>query len=206
MAFTISTIPFLLLIAILYIVAKKEILPVLMFVTIFQGAALVIIGGGASGLALAPAQVVLVLLIAQKLLKKPEVTGKRLQAQTNVTTCLFLYGFYAFLSAVFCPFFFSGILVSNPRNGMGAPLTWSMYNVTQGIYLILGIAVYWLCVYRSTFSEIKRALDWYLAGSTLAAFIAFYQYVTFNVGLPFPSEIFHNMRFSRRMRWVDLPA
>ena len=192
MSFTISTIPFLLLIGLLYLRAKKQLFPVLMFTTVFQGAALVIIGGGTSGLSLAPAQIVLVLLILQKLIKKPEPTGKRPQGQTNVTTCLFAYGAYALLTAVFCPFFFQGITVSNPRSGMGVPLEWSMYNVTQSIYLLLGIAVYWLLIYRSSFNEVKRSLDWYLAGSTFAAVLAMYQYVAFNTGLPFPSEILHS--------------
>lgn len=192
MTFTASTAPFIALIAILYVVAKKEFLPVLLFCTIFQGAALVIIGGGTSGLALSPAQIVLVLLIMQKLYQRQEVTRKRPNGQKNVTICLFAYGLYALLTAVFCPFLFRGITVSNPRSGMGVPLEWSMYNVTQGIYLYLGIAVFWLCVYRSSKAEVERALDWYLTGATVAAVIAMYQYVAFNTGLPFPSDILHS--------------
>lgn len=192
MSITISTVPFLVLIAILYLRAQKQLFPVLMFTTIFQGAALVIIGSGTSGLSLAPAQIVLGLLIIQKMMRRPERTNSALQAQTNVTTCLFLYASYALLTAIFCPFFFEGISVSNPRSGMGAPLSWGMYNVTQSTYLLLGIAVYWLCVYRSSLSEIKRSLDWYLAGSTFAALLAMYQYIAFNTGLPFPSEIIHS--------------
>ena len=192
MIFTVSTLPFLALIAALYIGGKRQLFPVLMFMTVFQGAALVIVGSGASGLALAPAQVVLVLLLVQKALQKPGAAPRRLQAQTNVSTCLILYGSYAILSAIFCPFFFQGVLVSNPRNGMGAPLTWGMYNVTQSVYLLLGISVYFLCAYRSSADEIKRSLNWYIAGATFAGLLALYQFAAFSSGLPFPSDILHS--------------
>jgi hypothetical protein len=192
MSFTVSTAPLLALLVVLYFAANKELWSVLMFSTIFQGAALVSFGGGTSGLALAPAQVVLVVLILEKLLSKPVSGVKRPQAQTNVASSLFLYGAYAVLTAIFCPFVFEGIAVTNPRVGMDAPLTWSMYNVTQTIYLLLGIAVFWLSVYRSTLDEIRRALDWYVIGVTVAAGLAIYQYVAFNTGLPFPSEILHS--------------
>lgn len=191
MAFTISTFPFLGLIGLLYYLSGKQLFPVLLFCAIFQGAAVVIIGGGTSGLALAPAQIVLVLLILQKTVMSPKPLA-RPKSQMNVTLALLAYGAYALGSAIFCPFFFAGIPVSNPRSGMGVPLTWSMYNVTQTIYLFLGIALFWLAVYRSTYSEIKRSLDWYLTGATVAAVLAVYQFVAFNSGLPFPSELFHS--------------
>ena len=192
MSFTVSTVPFLALLVVLYFVAKKQWFPVLLFTNIFQGAALVIVGSGASGVSLAPSQAALLMLLLQKAMAKPKEVGPRLVAQKNVTAVLLMYGAYAILTAIFCPFFFQGIPVSNPRNGMGAPLNWGMYNVTQSIYLLIGITVQWLCVHRSDFEEMKKALDWYLAGATFAAFLAIYQSVAFSTGLPFPSDLLHS--------------
>jgi hypothetical protein len=191
MAFTVSTIPFLALIAVLYVLAGKQLLPVMMFMTVFQGAALIIVGGGSGGVSLAPAQAVLFIVIVEKLFRHNEASPHP-KAQELVTTVLFLYGGYAIVSAIFCPFFFQGILVSNPRSGLGAPLTWSMYNITQLTYLFLGIAVYLLVVYRTSSAEIERSMNWYLAGSTFAAYVAMYQWLAFNTGLPFPSELLHS--------------
>jgi len=193
MTFTVSTVPFLALIFVLYFLAKRQWFPVLLFTNIFQGAALVIVGGGTSGLSLAPAQAVLLLLIAEKLIKRPKDVGPRLASQRNVSAVLIMYGAYAILTAIFCPFFFEGVLVSNPRNLMHAsPLNWGMYNVTQSAYLLIGITIHWLCVYRSDFEEVKTALDWYVAGATCAALIAIYQLTAFSTGIPFPSDLLHS--------------
>jgi O-antigen ligase len=190
--FTASTIPFLLLVLILSIYAKGQILPLVTFTSVFQAASVVNIGFGGQGFALAPYYVLLIIQMLHLVFGRSRPIPVLPKQQSAITLCLMAFVCYALLSALLCPFFFNGIAVNNPRSGFGSPLSWGTYNLTQSTYLCLGFSLFLSCVYASSVGELTRALNWYLAGETFAALGAIYQFLSFKVGLPFPTEILHS--------------
>ena len=191
MKFTPSTVPFLILLPILFVAARRQMLPVLLFLSVFQAAAVVLVGSGSHGVGIMPVHLAFLLLVAQQIFGRQRLAPPPSLRQRELNAILLLFASYAILSAVFCPLFFSGIPVRNPRVG-SVPLTWSSYNETQSAYLLLGMCVYLISARRRSPPELDNCLKWYLAGSTMAALFAIYQYISFVFKIPFPTEILHS--------------
>src|SRR5580700_5320066 len=146
-SFTLSTVPLLLLAAYLWYRAKGQLLPVAMFMSVFQAASVMDLSVGSLVIGVQPTYIVLVLALISKF-------TERRSAKTNdwipaTSTTLLLAGFvaYAAVSAFVFPLWFKGVLVSNPKFGFGVPLKWELGHLNQLFYLLLSFAIYLVAAY-----------------------------------------------------------
>jgi hypothetical protein len=191
---TLSTVPLLLLVAYLWKRAQKELLPVVMFTAIFQAASIVNIGIGGAELGIGPSMFVLLMAVGQQLLnKKPSALRADQRPLRSSTLLLFAFTAYATITALINPFLFRGVLVNNAKFGLNAqPLEFRPGCISQVIYLLLFVLLYFTSGYRTSGRTMEKALNWYVGGAVLAAFISIYQFLCLKTGLPFPKEIFHS--------------
>jgi len=190
-SFTLSTAPMLLLALYLWFRAKGQLLPVAMFMSVFQAASVLDLGAGSLLIGVQPTYIVLLLaLLARSIERQP---GKPRHWIPDATTTLLLGAFvaYATLSAFVFPLLFKGVLVSNPKLGFGVPLKWELGHLNQLFYLLLSFGIYLIAAYWTPPAELTRSINWFVGGVVFAALIGLYQFIAKKTGLPFPSEILH---------------
>ena len=191
-SFTPSTVPLLLLAAYLLYRAKGKLLPVAMFMSVFQAASIVNIAAGNLQIGVQPTYVILLAALAVRLAgRRPPKSRNWLPAST---TSLLLTAFvaYAMVSAFVYPFLFKGVLISNSKFGFGIPLKWEVGHLNQLFYLVLSFALYLVAAYWTTPAELTKSINWFVGGILLASVIGFYQLLSIKTGLPFPKEILHS--------------
>lgn len=190
MAFTLSTFPLLALSVILCYRAKWQLLPVVMFMSIFQAASIMNLGGGQIGIQ--PAYFLLLLAIGQKLLSRKRKGEHFGIPPRQATIPLGLFVLYATVSAFVNPILFHGVFVTNAKFGdTSVPLAWETGHLNQLFYLLLAFVLYLLAAYKTTPSELAKAMEWFIGGCVFAAVVSVYQYLCLNTGLPFPTEYLH---------------
>jgi hypothetical protein len=187
-SFTLSTLPLSLLAIYLCYRAQWQILPVMMFMSVFQAASLLNLGGGAIGIGPGYA----LLLIA---LVKNGIFGRRLAQPRRMSTAaaiiLALFALYAVASAFINPHLFEGVLYTNARVGERVPLKWEAGHLNQLFYLVINVALFFVVAGRSSMAELQRSMNWFVGGCVLASIIAIYQFICLRSGLTFPSEYLH---------------
>ena len=190
-SFTPSTIPLLALAACLWYPARGRLIPVVMFMSIFQAASVLNISVGGAEVGLAPAYLILLIALVNKFVAratKPSKTSPRTARATSILTCFVLY---ATLSAFINPFVFSGVLITNSKVGARVPLEWSPGYLSQLFYLLISFALYIAVTSKTSPAELIKSLDWYVKGVSLASVIGIYQYVAAKGGLPFPGNLLY---------------
>jgi hypothetical protein len=191
MSFTLSTAPLLLLSAFILYKAKGRMLPVVMFMSIFQAASILNIGSGAGQLGISPSFLLLLIVLATKMLSAPE-RGVLLHPPLQSTAILLiLFTSYATLSVFLNPILFRDVPFTNAKFGYLVPLQWNMSYLPQLVYLLLSVSLYFVAAYRTTPAELTKALDWYVAGAVFASLLAVYQFIGLKTGIPFPSDYLH---------------
>lgn len=188
-SFTLSTAPLLALAAFLWYHAKGQLLPVAMFMSVFQAASVVDISAGSLVIGVQPTYVILVLAILARFAQKRPNINKKWNPDLSTTLLLAAFVAYATVSAFVHPLLFKGVLVSNPKMGFGVPLKWELGHLNQLFYLLLSFAIYLVAAYWTTPAELTKALNWFAGGVVFASLIGFYQYLSSKTGLPFPREI-----------------
>jgi hypothetical protein len=190
MSFTLSTFPLLALSAFLWYWSKGKLLPVVMFMSVFQAAS--ILNLDANQIGVQPAYFLLLLALGQKLVfwsRGQKTFGSR---PNFISVLLGLFVAYAAVSAFTNPWLFRGVLISNPHVGFNVPLGWETSHLNQLFYLVLSFILYIVAAYKTTASEIGRSLEWFIGGCVLASIIGIYQYLCLKTGLPFPTEYLHS--------------
>lgn len=167
----------------LWFKAGKNWLPVMTFVLIFQAASLVNIG---SGIGVSPAVLALVLLLVQSFTRKPSHKAIVDSPKPATIGLLALALAYSIVSAFLNPRLFVGVPVSNPRDGNRVSLAWETGHLNQVVYLVLGVALFYVVSCRTSYQDVRKAVDWFVGACVFAALITVYQVA----GLPFPREIF----------------
>ena len=188
---TLSTLPMLLLAFYLWCRAKGQLLPVAMFMSVFQAASVVDVGFGGLLIGVQPTYVVLLIaLVARFAERRPGKTESWIPA---TATTLLLAGFvvYAAMSAFVYPLLFKGVLVSNPKLGFGVPLKWELGHLNQLFYLLLSFALYLVAAYWTPPAELTKSINWFVGGVVFASLIGLYQFLAKKTGVPFPTEILH---------------
>ncbi len=188
-AFTPSTLPLLLLAGYLCYRSAGQLLPVAMFMSVFQAASVLNLTFGGLIIGVQPAYLILLLALAARFAQRRDAMPR---TWTPVaTTTLLLAGFvtYAVVSALIHPFLFQGVLISNPRVGDGVPLRWELGHLNQSFYLLLSFALYLVAAYRTTPAELTKSINWFVGGVMFASLVGLYQFLTIKTGLPFPREI-----------------
>ncbi len=183
---TASTLPLLVLIAFLWWRTRGELLPIILFTSIFDAASALNVGDSP----IAPWLFAMMLCLPLKIL-----TGKLgtravpgLNRGAFVALCMFVG--YAVLSAVLNPFLFHGILVSNSHNGLNNHLAIGITNFTQTTYLLAAFTVFLLAIHSSR-EQLRRAVDWYVRAAVCIACFSMYQLANATLHVPFPSAILY---------------
>ena len=183
---TLSTLPLLVLIAFLWWRTKGELLPILLFTSIFDAAAAL----NLAGTPVSPWLFALILCLPVKAfsgrLRLRPIPG----LNKHAFRALVVFIGYALLSSVLFPFVFHGIPVSNSRNGLNVPLAWSMSNFTQPTYLAAAFTVYLLGIHSSR-EQLRNALTWYIRACVTIAVIAMYQLANATLHIPYPAALLY---------------
>jgi hypothetical protein len=186
--FTLSTAPMLLLAAYLWFRAKGQLLPVAMFMSVFQAASVVNLGFGSFEIGVQPAYLILVAaLVARFAGRRPRKTGNWIPS-TSTTLLLAAFVAYATVSAFIFPLLFKGVLISNPKFGFGVPLKWEFGHLNQVFYLLLSFAMYLVAAYWTPPAELSKSVNWFVGGVVFASLIGLYQLISIKTGLPFPRD------------------
>ncbi len=183
---TASTLPLLVLIAFLWWRTKGELLPIILFTSIFDAASALNVAGSP----VSPWLLALILCVPAKAL-----TGKlSLKPVPGINRGAFralaLFVGYATASAVLYPVLFRGILVSNSHNGLNQHLALGITNFTQTTYLLASFTVFLLAVH-STREQLRSAVTWYIRACTCIAFFSMYQLANATVHVPYPSALLY---------------
>lgn len=181
----ISTIPFLLMFAVVWRMTGGQVLAVVAFVSVFSAASVLDFGP----MGVAPWLFALALGLGIRLLQghKPY----RLTLGTNrKALCLALVFFvYTAWSGVAYPLMFAGTPVV--RTVAEEPLAWSTSNFSQLCYLGSAAVLYLLALAASR-QELRNILNWYVRGCILASAFAMYQLLNAITHIPYPSEILYS--------------
>ena len=183
---TASTLPVLLLIAFLWWRTKGELLPIILFTSIFDAASVLNIAGSPVSPWLLALAICLPIKVMTRTLRWKPIPG--LNRPAFVVLALFVA--YGVFSSFSFPFLFHGIQVSNARNGLNGRLTWTMSNFSQVGYLLAAFTVYLIGIHSSR-EQLRLAVTWYVRACICIAFISMYQLANAVVHVPFPSAILY---------------
>ncbi len=183
---TASTLPLLALIAFLWWRTRGELLPIILFTSIFDAAS----AFNAGPSPISPWLLALIVCLPIKAL-----TGKlSLKAVPGLNRgafrALVLFVGYAVASAVLYPVLFHGILVSNSHNGLNQHLALGITNFTQTTYLLASFTIFLLGVH-STREQLRNAVTWYVRAATCIAVFSMWQLANATVHVPYPSGLLY---------------
>ena len=182
---TASTLPVLILIALLWRLTKGEVLSIVLFMSAFTAASALNLGA----LGIEPWLMAFVLCVSVKLMQgiaRPKLTRG---VNSTAVVLLLLFVFYAVGSAIFSPFLFKGVTVV--RANSITPLTWSTSNLAQSFYLLVAAALYLLTL-TSPVEELLHAVEWYIRACITVSFLAMYQLANGITHVPYPDVVFYS--------------
>lgn len=188
MSFTLSTVPLSLLAIYLSYRSHWQILPVMMFMSVFGAASLLNLMGG--GIGVSPGYALLLATLIKACVFDRNTPQPR-KASSAAAIFLVLFTLYAATSAFVNPVLLEGAPYSNPKMGFNVPLRWETGHLNQLFYLVLNVALFFVVSRRCSPAELQRSLRWFVGGCVLASVIAIYQYVCLKTGLPFPSDFLY---------------
>ncbi len=183
---TASTIPLLILIAFLWWRTRGEVLPVVLFTSIFDAASALNAGPSPISPWLLALGICLPIQVLRGKLRLKPVSGLNRRA----FIALVLFVAYAVGTAVLWPVLFRGILVSNAHNGINQHLAPGITNVTQTVYLLAAFSIFLLAVH-STREQLRSAVDWYLRAATCVAVFSMWQLANAVAHVPYPSGLLY---------------
>lgn len=183
---TASTLPLLVLIAFLWWRTKGELLPIILFTSIFDAAAALNFGSTT----LAPWIFALIICVPIKALMGKLRWKPIAGLNRSAFQALVMFVAYAVFSSVVFPILFRGILVSNSRNGLDAHLSFTVSNIAQAGYLCFALVVYVLALH-STREQLRNALVWYVRACICIACFSMYQLANATLHIPYPSAILY---------------
>jgi len=190
LSITLSTFPALVLIVLLYHLSKGQLIPVVMFLSIFQAASVVNISVGGQTIDITPSYLVVFATLFRGLIRKRVPMRAIWQSDMFAVRILTLFGAYAVLSAMAFPVLFEGVPISNPRLGADVPLHWNMSNMTQLFYLLCSLSFFAVASFKTSNAELATSVRWFVSGAFTAAVLLIYQWVGFRTGIPFPRTFF----------------
>ena len=178
------------------------------FIAVFQGAALVNMGGGFA-VGLSPyffATALVALRLVPKLLTNRVGLFAEEPARSHIQG-LFLFMLWCVVSALVLPVLFQGLPVDSPRASVDTsyytqlPLRWSFSNAGQAGYMILNfMLVLQLVQVSAKRQRLERLINAFSWSGVFAAGIGLYQMGCYRFGLAFPSWLFNS-----NQAWAELP-
>jgi hypothetical protein len=182
---TVSLLPMIVLLAVLWRLTRGHLLSIAVFSAIFSAASVMNIAGrGVAPWTFALAAGMIVKLAqGQPMPKFPAGLNK------PAIFLLLLFVVYALGSAIVYPLAFQGVPVQHDTTF--APLTWSLSNLAQCIYLLAALLLY-LVALTNTRSDLEKALVWYVRACVAESCLAFYQLAHAALHVPYPSAVFYS--------------
>lgn len=182
---TASTLPVLVMIAVLWRCTGGQVLPTVLFLSVFTAASVVNLGN----IGVSPWLFSLIFCLALRLLLKGHGRMLLTPGYNKPAVRLFLlFVVWTVLSAACFPLLFTGVLVDHGTTS--GPLTWHLSNLAQVLYLLAASAVYLLTVGASA-EERANAQEWFVRGCIVASLLAFYQLANATVHVPYPSAMLY---------------
>ncbi len=182
---TASTLPLLLLIAILWRVTRGRVLSIVLFTSMFGAASALNLGG----IGVSPWLFTLCLCLVVKLALHGHRPFALAPGCNKIAVGLFLLFLgWALLSAACFPYLFQGVHVDH--GSVTGPLTWRISNLAQVLYL-LAVSVVYLLTIGATREERTDAVEWYVRACVAASLIAFYQLANATIHVPYPDWAFY---------------
>ena len=183
---TASTLPVLVLIAFLWWKTEGELLPILLFTSIFDAASVLNLGGSP----VSPWLLALVLCLPVKVLSR-RLHWKPIPGVNRAAyAAMLMFVLYAVCSSFLFPFLFHGIPVNNSRTGSGAHLEWSISNFAQTGYLLAAFTIFMVTIH-STREQLRLAVTWYIRACICIALFSMYQLANATLHVPYPSAILY---------------
>jgi hypothetical protein len=183
---TASTIPLLILIAFLWWRTKGELLPIIIFTAIFDAASALNLGNTG----LPPWILALAICLPIKVLTGKLNTRRIPGLNRSAYYALIFFVAYAIVSSFVFPILFHGIPVSNARNGLNFPLSWTQSNFSQASFLLCSLVVFLLAIH-STREQMRNAVKWYVYSCICIACFSMYQLANATLHIPYPSVILY---------------
>ena len=182
---TVTTVPLILLFALLWRLTGGQILAMVAFVSVFSAASALDFGS----LGVSPWLFVLGAGLVVKFIQGHGTY--RLTPGLNRTALWLVMVFLAYASwtGIAYPLLFAGTPVV--RTVAEEPLAWGMSNFAQLCYL-LAAAVLYLLALGSTRAELRLVLRWYVRGCIVASCFAMYQLANAVTHIPYPSEVLYS--------------
>lgn len=182
---TASTLPVLVLIALLWRLTRGQVLPIVLFMSAFSASSAFNLGV----LGVEPWLLAFLLCVAVKLAIGTPTPKLTPGLNTAALVLLVLFVLYAVGSAAISPFLFKGVSVV--RSNMIAPLGWSVSNLAQSFYLVVAVALYGITVCRPL-RELEDAVQWYIRACVAASCIAMYQLANAVLHIPYPTAVLYS--------------
>lgn len=183
---TASTLPVLVMIAVLWRCTGGQVLPTVLFLSVFTAASVVNIGS----IGVSPWLFSLVFALGLRLVLKGHGRMVLAPGYNKPAMRLFLlFVVWTVLSAVCFPLLFTGVFVDHGTTS--GPLTWHLSNLAQVLYLLAASAVYLLTVGASA-QERANAQEWFVRGCIFASLLAFYQLANATIHVPYPSAMLYS--------------
>ncbi|HEY0758374.1 MAG TPA: hypothetical protein VGD59_03860 [Acidisarcina sp.] len=182
---TATTLPLIILMIFLWRITKGEILPCVLFTSIFTAASALNFGPWG----VAPWLFVLGAGLLIRLLRGHRPYRFAMGANRVALHLVIIFLAYAAFTGFIYPVLFHGVTVM--RLGDEEPLVWGLSNVAQLCYLLASAILYFLAV-ACTREELKRALEWYVRGCIVAALFAMYQLLNAVAHIPYPDKALYS--------------
>jgi len=182
---TMTTIPLLLLLLLLWRWTRGNVLAIVAFTSIFDAASALNFGA----LGVSPWLMALAICLPLRIAQGRQRTG--IAPGINKPGLYLVIAFYlceAFSGVVY-PFVFAGIPVLHLTDLV--PLQWGLPNLAQLCYLAAASVIFMLTI-TSTRDELNTAFAWYLRGCITATVIAAYQLANAVVHVPYPDALFYS--------------
>lgn len=184
---TATTLPLTILILFLWRQMHGQILPIILFTSVFEAASAFNLGG----LGVPPWLFALLICFVLRLVEGHRKLRFAKGINSVAVRILTIFFCYAALSGLIYPFIFAGTPVVNMSGPVAQPLSWSRNNLAQLCYLLAAMIVYFFTVTR-TREEQQNALRWYVRACYVVALFALYQLANAIVHVPYPDLILYS--------------
>lgn len=182
---TASTLPFIVLLIVLWRATDRNILAIVLFMSIFDAASA--LNFGSVGLVPWVASLLLCLLVKLVFGHRPPDFLRG--ANQAAVALLIVFIVYAAFSSVINPNLFAGLMVL--KSATVEPLSWGATNVAQLCYLLAVTVIFVLAATRSR-TEMEAAIQWYVRGCLVSALFAIYQLANATMHVPYPEAVLYS--------------
>ena len=183
---TASTLPLLVLIAVLWRMTGGQVLPIVLFTSVFSAASVLNLGGYVG---VSPWLFSLVLCVVLRLALKGHGRLKLSPGYNKPAVRLFLlFVLWTVLSAACFPLIFHGVFIDHGSSF--GPLSLRGSNMAQVLFLLATSAVYLMTVGASP-EERANAQEWFVRGCIVSSLFAFYQLANATVHIPYPGAVLY---------------